>query len=210
LAVEDQFQRPSAFEADEAASIADLESVPDSIPNSVVDGFRLIDGESVVESLEVGGSDRFVLTDRRVIYIGGDEEHRNWSFAPISEISSVRVTRVARERSSLIWGVLGLIASIGIWQVATNDKIGVIGGIVMALLGAILLWDYYLRTPPSRLLFDASGKDIGGPLNRSSEDGARSFGDMVFELKARNAADSEESASTKPAGTTRRYRYPGS
>jgi hypothetical protein len=163
----------------------------------------------VVESLEVGGADRFVLTDRRVIYIGGDENHRNWSFAPISEISSIRVTRVLRERSSLIWGVLGLIASIGIWQVAANDRVGIIGGIVMAALGAILLCDYYLRTPPSRLLFDAAGKDIGGPINRSSENGARSFGDKVFELKAYDAEQSEGSAPAKPAGTARRYRYPG-
>jgi len=205
LAVEDQFQQPSAFEADEAAPIAE--------PDSVIDGFRLIDGESVVESLEVGGTDRFVLTDRRVIYIGGDEDHRNWSFAPIGEISSVRVARVGRERASLIWGVLGLIASIGIWQVATNERVGIIGGVVMAALGAVLLWDYYLRTPPSRLLFHAAGKDIGGPLNRSSEIGARSFGDRVFELKARDSGTfgkSEESAPAKPAGTTRRYRYPGS
>jgi len=202
LAVEDQFQQPSAFETDETAPIVE--------PDSVIDGFRLIEGESVVESLEVGGSDRFVLTDRRVIYIGGDEDHRNWSFAPISEISSVRVTRIVRERSSLIWGVLGLIASIGIWQVATNERVGIIGGVVMAALGAILLCDYYLRTPPSRLLFHAAGKDIGGPLNRSSENEARSFGDRVFELKSRDAGNSEESAPAKLAGTTRRYRYPGS
>ena len=200
MAVEDQFQQPSSFETDEAA--------PNVEPVSDIDGFRLIEGESVVESLEVGGPDRFVLTDRRVIYIGGDEDHRNWSFAPISEISSVRVTRMVRERSSLIWGVLGLIASIAIWQVATNERVGIIGGIVMAALGAILLFDYYLRTPPSRLLFDAAGKDIGGPIIRSSENGARSFGDRVFELKALENEKFEKSTPVKPAGTTRRYRYP--
>ena len=200
MAVEDQFQQPSSFETDETA--------PNVEPVSDIDGFRLIEGESVVESLEVGGPDRFVLTDRRVIYIGGDEDHRNWSFAPLSEISSVRVTRMVRERSSLIWGVLGLIASIAIWQVATNERVGIIGGIVMAALGAILLFDYYLRTPPSRLLFDAAGKDIGGPIIRSSENGARSFGDRVFELKALENEKFEKSTPVKPAGTTRRYRYP--
>ena len=200
MAVEEQFQQPSSFETDETA--------PNVEPDSVIDGFRLIEGESVVESLEVGGSDRFVLTDRRVIYIGGDEDHRNWSFASLSEISSVRVTRMVRERSSLIWGVLGLIASIAIWQVATNERVGIIGGIVMAALGAILLFDYYLRTPPSRLLFDAAGKDIGGPIIRSSENGARSFGDRVFELKSLENEKFEKSTPVKPAGTTRRYRYP--
>lgn len=200
MAVEEQFQQPSSFETDETA--------PNVEPDSVIDGFRLIEGESVVESLEVGGPDRFVLTDRRVIYIGGDEDHRNWSFASLSEISSVRVTRMVRERSSLIWGVLGLIASIAIWQVATNERVGIIGGIVMAALGAILLFDYYLRTPPSRLLFDAAGKDIGGPIIRSSENGARSFGDRVFELKALENEKFEKSTPVKPAGTTRRYRYP--
>lgn len=200
MAVEEQFQQPSSFETDETA--------PNVEPDSVIDGFRLIEGESVVKSLEVGGSDRFVLTDRRVIYIGGDEDHRNWSFASLSEISSVRVTRMVRERSSLIWGVLGLIASIAIWQVATNERVGIIGGIVMAALGAILLFDYYLRTPPSRLLFDAAGKDIGGPIIRSSENGARSFGDRVFELKALENEKFEKSTPVKPAGTTRRYRYP--
>lgn len=173
---------------------------------SLIDGFRLSEGESMIETLEVDGSDRFILTDRRVIYIGGDEDHRNWSFAPVSEISSVEVRRVARERSTLIWGVLGLIAAVGIWQVATNDTVGIIGGIVMAILGAVLLWDFYLRTPPSQLLFRAGGKDIGGPLNRSAETGARSFGDRLFELKS---SRSQDETTAKPAGITRRYRYPG-
>ena len=37
MAVEDQFQQPSAFEADEAA--------PTASPDLVIDGFRLIDGD---------------------------------------------------------------------------------------------------------------------------------------------------------------------
>ncbi len=175
---------------------------------------RLAEGESVVETLEVDGANRFILTDRRVMYLGGDEEHRNWSFAPVEQISSIAVTRVSRERSSILWGVLGLIAAIGIWQVATNDTVGIVGGIVMAILGATLFWDYYLRTPPSRLLFYADGNEIGGPLSRSSEAGARSFGDRVFELKSQNtrgpAHKSGGPGPGKPAGITRRYRYPGS
>lgn len=200
MAVEDQFRNTSPFQSEEAAPLADADEV--------VDGFRLIDGESVVDSLEVDGTDRFILTDMRVIYIGGDEDHRNWSFASVSEISSVKVTRVSRERSSLYWGVLGLVAAIGIWQVATNDTVGIVGGIVMAALGVLLLWDYYLRTPPSRLLFHADGQDIGGPLSRSSETGARSFGDRVFELKSLNASANSNDGSTKTAGIARRYRYP--
>lgn len=176
---------------------------------SLIDGFRLSDGESIVETLEVDGLDRFILTDRRVIYIGGDEDHRNWSFTPIPEVTSITVSRIARERSTLVWGVLGLIAAVGIWQVATNETVGIIGGIVMAALGAVLLWDFYLRTPPSRLLFRADGKDIGGSLNRSAEAGARSFGDRLFELKFAISREQKDSGPEKPAGTTRRYRYPG-
>ncbi|MDP6822827.1 MAG: hypothetical protein QF554_06000 [Dehalococcoidia bacterium] len=202
MAVEDQFQEPPAFQMDDVAPIAE--------PEEVIDGFRLTEGESVIETLEVDGTDRFILTDRRVIYIGGDEDHRNWSFAPVSEVTSVEVARVTRERSSLMWGVLGLIAAVGIWQVATNDTVGIVGGIVMAALGAVLLWDYYLRTPPSRLLFHTAGNVIGGPLSRSAEAGARSFGDSVFELKSRKSRASEEAAPSKPAGFTRRFRYPGS
>ena len=206
VAVEDQSQQSSAFEVDDP--------VPFVEPAAVVDGFRLAEGESVVETLEVDGANRFILTDRRVMYLGGDEDHRNWSFAPVEQISSIAVTRVSRERSSLLWGVLGLIAAIGIWQVATNDTVGIVGGIVMAILGATLFWDYYLRTPPSRLLFYADGNEIGGPLSRSSEAGARSFGDRVFELKSQNtrgpAHKSGGPGPGKPAGITRRYRYPGS
>jgi len=200
VAVEDQFQNAPAFEMDTTAPIDE--------PESVIDGFRLTDGESVVESLEVDGTDRFVLTNRRVIYIGGDEDHRNWSFADVSEVTSVEVARASRERSSLMWGVLGFIAAVGIWQVATNDKVGIIGGIAMAMLGAILLWDYYLRTPSSRLILHAAGKDIGGSLSRSSESGARAFGDRVFELKTLSARDTDDSDPGKPAGITRSYRYP--
>jgi len=202
VAVEDQFQEPPAFQLDDAAPLAE--------PEEVIDGFRLTEGESVVETLEVDGTDRFILTDRRVIYVGGDEDHRNWSFAPLSTVTSVQVTRVSRERSSLMWGVLGLIAAVGIWQVATNETVGIVGGIVMAALGAILLWDYYLRTPPSRLLFHTAGNVVGGPLSRTAEAGARSFSDSLFELKSRTSRASEEPSPSRPAGITRRFRYPGS
>lgn len=200
MAVEDQFQNASPFQTEESTPVVE--------PNEVIDGFRLTDSESVVETLEVDGADRFILTDKRVIYIGGDEDHRNWSFASLGEVTSVEVTRVSRERSSLYWGILGLVASLGIWQVATNDTVGIVGGIVMAALGALLLWDYYLRTPPSRLLFHAAGRDIGGPLSRSAEAGARSFGDRVFELVSRDSGNGSNGVPAKVAGITRRYRYP--
>ncbi|MDA1258193.1 MAG: hypothetical protein O3C10_10205 [Chloroflexi bacterium] len=194
MTVEEQLQQAPADEFGGANTRAE--------PRIVIDGFRLGEHEEIVKMLDIDGSDRFVLTDRRVIYVGGDEDHRNWAFAPVSEVTTVELSRAPRERTTLIWGVLGLVAAVGMWQVATNDTVGIIGGLVMAVLAVVLLWDYYLRTPPSQLVFRAGGKDIGGPLTRSAEAGAREFGDSVFELKSREAVPA------RPAGITRRYRYP--
>ena len=200
MAIEEPIHNTSHLHA------SDHSLVPET--SEVIDGFRLTNGESVVEKLEVDGTDRFILTDMRVIYIGGDEDHRNWSFASLSNVSSIEVTRVSRERSSLYWGVLGLIASLGIWQVATNEKVGIVGGIIMALLGALLLWDYYFRTPPSRLVFHAAGQDVGGPLSRSAEAGARAFSDRVFELSSKGSGIESNLPSEKTSTVTPRYRYP--
>lgn len=166
-------------------------------------GFSLAAGEEVIDTLEVGGEDRFAMTTERVIYSGGTEEHRMWSFALISEITSAEVSRAPRDKAMLVWGLLGLVAAVGIWQVSTNAIIGVVGGVAMTALSLLLLGDYYFRTPPSMLVFRAAGQEVGGPLSREAEDRSREFADQIMHARARAEAKRQRSASR------RRPRFPG-
>lgn len=187
---------------DEHLRAPDAAAAADDVPAPLrLDGFALAPGEDVIDTLRVSDVDRFVLTNQRIIYAGGADDRRRWAFALLPEITAVEVARSPRERAALVWGVLGLIASVGIWQVATNATVGIVGGIAMAALGLLLLGDYYLRTPPSTLTFRAGGKDVGGPLTREAETGARAFADQLMHVRS-------ELAAARAAAQARRPRFP--
>ncbi len=190
MAVDEHLRAPDAA--------ADTDDVPAPLR---LDGFALAPGEDVIDTLRVSDIDRFVLTNQRIIYAGGADDRRRWAFALLPEITAVEVARSPRERAALVWGVLGLIASVGIWQVATNATVGIVGGIAMAALGLLLLGEFYLRTPPSTLTFRAGGKDVGGPLTREAETGARAFADQLMHVRS-------ELAAARAAAQARRPRFP--
>jgi len=114
----------------------DIDTAPDGIVQETVAEHAavagaLLDGEEVVATLGDDEGGRFVLTTMRVLHVGGGARPRRWSSAMIEAVSGVELTSRPKDRSSLGWAILGFLGALGIWQVSTNDIVGVVGGIVI-------------------------------------------------------------------------------
>ena len=102
----------------------------------------------------------------------------------IEAVSGVELTSRPKDRSSLGWAILGFVGALGIWQVSTNDIVGVVGGIVIGLIAAALVIDYLFFDPGSLLLFHAASGDVGGPVREADATAALELADRFFALRA--------------------------
>lgn len=133
---------PSQIDDDLLASLADLpelESLADLLP-----------GESTLFAAFTHGEEgsEVLLTDRRILLRGAPDANVLFSTIRLTEVDSVSISRARPNRRSLIWGLIGFGATVGMWQAL--DGVGnlrlIIAGIVL-LMSAVLLADYALRPP---------------------------------------------------------------
>ncbi len=109
---------------------------------------ELLPGESMVYSAQTHGDkgSEAILTDRRVVLRGAPDAIVLFDSLRLKEIESVSISRARPNRRSLIWGLIGIAAAIGMWQAL--DGVGnmrvIIAGLVM-LMSLVLLGDYALR-----------------------------------------------------------------
>lgn len=183
----------------------DIETAPEEIAEQavrqeVVPADILLDGEEVVATLDGDDGGRFVLTAMRVLHVGGGARPRRWSHAMIEAVSSVELASKPKDRSSLGWAVLGFLGALGIWQVSTNDIVGIGGGIVIGLIAAALAIDYLFFDPGAHLLFHAASGDVGGPVRDADAGAAQELARRFFALRAEKER--------QPRVTRRRPRYP--
>ena len=160
----------------------------------------LLSGEEIVATLEGDDGARFFLTTARVLHTGGGTTSRRWSSAMIEAVNGVEFASRPKDRSSLGWAILGFLGALGIWQVSTNDVVGIAGGIVIGLISAALAIDYLFFDPGSQLLFHAGSGSVGGPVRDADAPAAREFADRFFALR--------EAKGRRPAPSRRLPRYP--
>lgn len=120
-----------------------------------------------------GGS--FRLTHARVLLRGGSESNAVYASAQLKDITSIEISRRPRARRSAAWGIVGLFAAIGVWQVTPSSTIGVTSAIIVALISLILMADYWIRPAGVHLEFHTSGGNTVG-----SEVGGKSALAMQF------------------------------
>ena len=141
---------PSQVDGDVPASLADLpelESLADLLP-----------GESSLFSAFTHGEEgsEVLMTDRRVLLRGAPDANVLFSTVRLTDVDSVSISRARPNRRSLIWGLIGLGATVGMWQAL--DGVGnlrlIIAAIVL-LMSAVLLADYALRPPDLQVLIRA-------------------------------------------------------
>ncbi len=141
---------PSEMAGDVPESLADLpelESLADLLPGETSLFSALTHGE---ESSEV------LMTDRRILLRGAPDSNVLFSTVRLTDVDSVSIARARPSRRSLIWGLIGLGATVGMWQAL--DGVGnlrlIIAAIVL-LMSAVLLADYALRPPDLQVLIRA-------------------------------------------------------
>ena len=108
----------------------------------------LLPGESLVYSAQThgDGSSEALLTDRRVVLRGAPDAVALFASLRLQEIESVTISRARPNRRSLIWGLIGIGAAIGMWQAldGVGNMRAIVAGVVV-LMSLVLLGDYALR-----------------------------------------------------------------
>lgn len=144
---------------------------------------EMLPGETSLFSAFTHGQDgsEAVLTDRRVVFKGAPDAAMLFSSVRLIDVDSVSITRSRPRRRSLIWGLIGIGASVGMWQAL--DGVGnlrlIIAAIVL-LMSALLLADYALRPPDLEVLIRAkSGTVLSIDFAQSRADDADRFAARV-------------------------------
>jgi hypothetical protein len=126
----------------------------------------LLPGERIVSELKSTNDSGFQLSHSRVIFRGGADSNAVYASAQLKDVSSVNISRRPRARRSAAWGVVGLFAAIGVWQVTPNTTVGVAAALLVALISLVLMGDYWIR--PAGVHFElhtTGGGIIGGEVD---------------------------------------------
>ena len=166
-------------------AIDDITTAPDSGPQTAsgIASAPEDPGEDVVARLQALHGRRLVLTEERVTVDGDDGGWGGWSVAFLPQIAAVRVSPGRKERSSLVWGVLGVFAAIGVWMVASNDAVSTIGGIVVGVISLALLAEFFFKPPDLNLQIVLGTETIDVDIKRSQADEARQFANLILETR---------------------------
>ena len=159
--------------AEPADEHPDLESVSDLLPNesSVCSVFTHGEGGSEV-----------VLTERRVLLRGAPDGAVLHASMRLEDIDSVVISRARPRRRSLIWGLIGIGASIGMWQALDGvGNLRLIIAAVVLMMSCLLLADYFLRPPDLEVVMRArSSAEMRVAFAPSNADGADRFAARVI------------------------------
>ena len=150
--------------------------------------------------MEVDSNDdgRFVLTNRRIIYQGRSDEGALFATAAMEDVSSIQFGRRPRDSRSAWWGVIGLVASVAVWQVTTSEGVGVVAGSIVAVISLLLLADYWFRPAGLVLRFGTPGGAVEGAVSGKRMKDAEELAAKAQQIKM--SSTQARSASTRPPG----------
>ena len=155
----------------------------------------MLNGEERVAESPGAGGGRFVLTNLRVLYTGGGEDQVVFESARLADVVGVRLERRSRDRRSAVWGIIGLLAAIGVWQVTRNETVGAIAAAIVGFVSIALLVDYWFRRPGMTLTFLTPGGPLGGQVQDSDADAAQAF---VGKFENQRAAPDRQTTTYRP------------
>ncbi len=161
-------------------SLANADNVETAI-SSVSD---LLPGESSLYSeLTHGrGGSEVVLTEHRVLLRGSPDAKILHASMRLTDIDAVRIQRGHAKRRSLVWGLIGFGAAIGMWQALDgvgNLRLFIAAAVV--LMSLVLLADYFLRPPDLVVsLSSRSGTELAIDFGQSHSEEADRFAAQVI------------------------------
>ncbi|NQW17722.1 MAG: hypothetical protein HQ478_09590 [Chloroflexi bacterium] len=157
-------------------SIDAIEVVEDASPGISEITLRGLEGQTLI------------LNDDHVAVDGSGNDWPGWAVAILTEISAVRVSSRSKDRGALIWGVVGAIAAIGVWQVASNDAVSLIGGLVVGVISLILLGEFFLKPPDLQLDIIVGSNVMSTSIKRGQSGEAREFAMAILDTRTRALA----------------------
>ena len=160
-----------------------LDSVSDLLPDET---------EFYTASTHGKGGSEVVLTERRVLLRGAADAKVLHASLRVNEIDSITISRAAPNRRSLIWGLIGIGATVGMWQAL--DGVGnlrlIIAAIVLAM-SALLLADYFLRPPDLEVVLRArSGSEMRVAFGQTHAEEADGFAARIIAMTEMASTDS--------------------
>lgn len=149
---------------------------------------------SAVPTLAGSDGHRLLLHDDRVEIIGGEGARAIWGSIPLAAVTGIGIDQRPKDRGLLAWGILGLLAALGIWGVASNENVKTFGAFAVAAISGVLLVQYYFRPPGLQLLIQAGAAAKGIPIRTSDIPAAKEFALSVLQARDGTASRTESSA----------------
>lgn len=149
-----------------------------------------------------------LLNEDHVAVDGSGNQWPGWAMVLLSEISAVRVLSQTKDRGALVWGVIGAIAAIGVWQVASNEAVSLIGGLVVGVISIILLGEFFLKPPDLRLEIIVGSNVVGTGIKRGQAQEAQEFARAILQARARLLEPPPPPVPTTKTWSTRMSTFP--
>lgn len=143
----------------------------------------IYDSEELMCEVDSGDDGRFVLTSQRLIYQGRSSEGSLFSAAAVEDVTAIEFGRRPRDSRSAWWGSIGLLASIAVWQVTTNETVGAVAGAIVAGISLLLIADYWFRPAGLILRFGTAGGTVEGPVSSKRVQDAEELAARVQQMK---------------------------
>jgi hypothetical protein len=149
-----------------------------------------------------------LLNEDHVAVDGSGNQWPGWAIVLLSEISAVRVLSQTKDRGALVWGVIGAIAAIGVWHVASNEAVSLIGGLVVGVISIILLGEFFLKPPGLRLEIIVGSNVVGTGIKRGQAQEAQEFARAILQARARLLEPPPPPEPTTETWSTRMSTFP--
>lgn len=128
----------------------------------------IIDQESEAVIRKIKSSEGvFILTDTKIIHSRRKGKNGgNLATAAIRDLKLIGMKKQSRDRMSGTSGLIGIIAAVLIWQISTNEMIGMILGLIVGIFSLYLLVDFCLKPTGIIINFNTSGGQVAGFLDK--------------------------------------------
>lgn len=163
----------------------------------------MLQGEERVAESPCAAGGRFILTNLRVLYTGGGEDPVIFESARLTDVVGVRLERRSRDRRSAVWGIIGLLTAVCVWQVTRNETVGAIAAAIVGWVSIALLVDYWFRRPGMTLTFLTPGGPLGGQVRDSDANAAQVFVGRFEKQRAALDAQTTYRPPSRPYGGVR-------
>lgn len=153
----------------------------------------LMDGEHVDSILNVSnvknagedsGADVIVLTNKRIIQTGSDRRVQKVIFTSLKDVDTIEVTRHSKGYGGYVWGVLAVVASLGIWQVWDSTTWSPIIALAVLLVGVYLVVDHVITPRSNQAMFKTSASTLQCDIDKEENSvQVYTFINRLFQLK---------------------------